>query len=995
MLFSKIGVIPLLGLSWLSSAQILNVDSRSNAHSKRQQDIVTWDDKSLMINGERLMIFSAEFHPFRLPVPSLWLDVLQKIKALGYTCVSFYVDWHLLEGKQGEFRADGIFDLQPLFDAAKEAGLYLIARPGPYINAEVSGGGYPGWVQRVQGRLRTNDAAYLEATANYSANIGRIIAENQITKGGPVILYQPENEYQSFVKGYNAPDYEYWENVKKQFEDAGIVVPSINNEAHMNGYITTSTPANVDIYGHDSYPVGFDCTRPDIWPTPLATDWLAKNNKLAPDSPYALLEFQGGGFQPPGGKGFEACAILTNHEFERVVYKNNYAVGATIFNIYMTFGGTNWGNLGHAEGYTSYDYGSPITEERLVWREKYSEMKLQANFFHVSPAYLVADRFNSSLDWTNNPAITVTPGMTKTTKFYISRHTQYNSTQTVAYKLKVKTAKYGELSVPQMSDSLSLTRRDSKIHLSDYPVGDHNLVYSTAEVFTWKKYGDKTVLVVYGGPNEVHELAVEGHTPSQCELLSGSGVKIESKGGYVVANWAVTSERKVVRIGTLTVYMLNRNEAYNFYVPPVAKQIGLSEVIVKAGYLIRTVEVSSKSLNFVGDLNSTTTLEVIGGAPSSLKMLKFNGKSLKFKQDKNGVVTAKVAFAAPKMQVPKLGKLKWKKIDTLPELSSSYSDAAWTRADLKKTYNIAHPLRTPTSLYGGDYGYHTRTLIFRGEFTANSQEKDFSIYTQGGMAFGSTVWLNDEFVGSYLGGSTWESYNYTSKYTLPSRLENGKRYTFTVVVDNMGLDGNYVIPEDRQKRPRGIIDYDLSGHTKSDISWKLTGNLGGENYLDKVRGPLNEGGLWVERHGYHLPAPPTKDWANSRGPTEGIEKPGITFYSTSFDLDLPKGYDIPLSFTFANSTAAGTKAYRAQLFVNGYQFGTVVSNIGPQTRFPVPQGILDFNGKNYVGVSVWALEKGGAKVEGLELEVGMMTATSFDKIKNAPVPKWELRKGAY
>lgn len=125
---------------------------------------------------------------------------------------------------------------------------------------------------------------------SYSANIGRIIAEHQITNGGPVILYQPENEYQSFVDEYDAPDYEYWDNVKKQFEDAGIVVPSINNEAHMNGYITTLTPANVDIYGHDSYPVGFDCTRPDIWPTPLATDWLAENNQLAPESPYALLE---------------------------------------------------------------------------------------------------------------------------------------------------------------------------------------------------------------------------------------------------------------------------------------------------------------------------------------------------------------------------------------------------------------------------------------------------------------------------------------------------------------------------------------------------------------------------------------------------------------------------------------------------------------------------------------------------------------------------------
>ena len=98
------------------------------------QDIVTWDEHSLFINGERLMIFSGEFHPFRLPVPSLWLDVFQKIKALGLNAVSFYVHWGALEGKPGEFVSEGVFDLKPFFDAAKEAGIYLIARPGPYIS---------------------------------------------------------------------------------------------------------------------------------------------------------------------------------------------------------------------------------------------------------------------------------------------------------------------------------------------------------------------------------------------------------------------------------------------------------------------------------------------------------------------------------------------------------------------------------------------------------------------------------------------------------------------------------------------------------------------------------------------------------------------------------------------------------------------------------------------------------------------------------------------
>jgi beta-galactosidase GanA len=63
----------------------------------------------------------------RLPVPGLWLDVFQKIKALGYNAVSFYVDWALVEGKQGDFTAEGIFAWEPFFEAAQEAGIYLIA----------------------------------------------------------------------------------------------------------------------------------------------------------------------------------------------------------------------------------------------------------------------------------------------------------------------------------------------------------------------------------------------------------------------------------------------------------------------------------------------------------------------------------------------------------------------------------------------------------------------------------------------------------------------------------------------------------------------------------------------------------------------------------------------------------------------------------------------------------------------------------------------------
>jgi hypothetical protein len=93
----------------------------------------TWDNASLSLADERFLLFGGEFHPFRLPVPSLWHDVLEKIKAAGLNTVSFHVPWALLEGEPGVFRAEGVFDLGAFFGAAREVGVWLVARPGPYI----------------------------------------------------------------------------------------------------------------------------------------------------------------------------------------------------------------------------------------------------------------------------------------------------------------------------------------------------------------------------------------------------------------------------------------------------------------------------------------------------------------------------------------------------------------------------------------------------------------------------------------------------------------------------------------------------------------------------------------------------------------------------------------------------------------------------------------------------------------------------------------------
>ena len=66
-------------------------------------------------------------------MPSLWKDIVQKAKAAGLNCISIYFHWALTNPKKGVIDFTGINDIQPLFDYAKDAGLWVIARPGPYI----------------------------------------------------------------------------------------------------------------------------------------------------------------------------------------------------------------------------------------------------------------------------------------------------------------------------------------------------------------------------------------------------------------------------------------------------------------------------------------------------------------------------------------------------------------------------------------------------------------------------------------------------------------------------------------------------------------------------------------------------------------------------------------------------------------------------------------------------------------------------------------------
>ena len=81
------------------------------------------------------------------------------------------------------------------------------------------------------------------------------------------------------------------------------------------------------------------------------------------------------------------------------------------------------------------------------------------------------------------------------------------------------------------------------------------MLYSSAEIFTWKQYPGRTVLVLYGGMNETHEAAFIGQTSH--ELIEGNGITVTTDSNNMILNWAVTPQRKIIRVGaSLYIYLL-------------------------------------------------------------------------------------------------------------------------------------------------------------------------------------------------------------------------------------------------------------------------------------------------------------------------------------------------------------------------------------------------------------------------------------------------------
>lgn len=368
---------------------------------------------------------------------------------------------------------------------------------------------------------------------------------------------------------------------------------------------------------------------------------------------------------------------------------------------------------------------------------------------------------------------------------------------------------------------------------------------------------------------------------------------------------------------------------------------------------------------------------------AQVKKVRWNGKTIKTRTTAYGSLIGTVPGAEDvKISLPSLDS--WKAQDTLPEVQPDYDDSRWTVCNKTVSVDAIAPLSLPV-LYSGDYGYHAGTKLYRGRFDGLNVT-GANVTVQNGAAAGWAAWVNGQYVGGAVGSPSLAATS--AVLTFNSSSLRAQNNVLTVVMDYTGHDEDNVRPKGTQN-PRGILGASLIGGGNF-TSWRIQGNAGGEKNIDPVRGPMNEGGLYGERMGWHLPGYKPPKSASKSSPLDGVSGAEGRFYTTTFKLNLDKDLDVPIGLQLG--APAGTQAV-VQIFMNGYQFGHYLPHLGPQSLFPFPPGVINNQGENTLAISMWALTDAGAKLDQVELVAYGKYRSGFDFNQDWSYlqPRWKDR----
>lgn len=312
----------------------------------------SYTNETFLLNGKPYTIMGGQMDPQRIP-HQLWRDRLSKARAMGLNTIFAYTYWDQLEPKQGQWNNEGNNDVARYFRIAKEEGLNIFLRPGPYICGEHEWGGFPAWLNSVPGmEVRTDNGPFLEASRNYLNRLGEDIKDLLVSNGGNVLMSQVENEYGSY-----GSNHKYISALRDMMFEAFPGIPLYTNDG-----------GTQEMLEGGQIPGALAITDGDP-KTGFATQdkYVSEPSSMGPhmDGEYYItwMDQWNSGNNHSSNSG-DPAAIKKNQDDITWILKSNGS-----FAIYMFHGGTNWGFQNGADWSTkldpittSYDYSAPLDE---------------------------------------------------------------------------------------------------------------------------------------------------------------------------------------------------------------------------------------------------------------------------------------------------------------------------------------------------------------------------------------------------------------------------------------------------------------------------------------------------------------------------------------------------------------------------------------------------------------------------------------------------------
>ncbi len=316
-----------------------------NGQQKNSPHSFALGKQEFLLDGKPYQIISGEIHPARIP-REYWRHRIQMVKAMGCNTVAAYIFWNYHEVQEGVFDFEtGNRNIADFVRLCQEEGMWVLFRPGPYVCAEWDFGGLPTYLLKIPDiKIRCMDPRYMQAVERYAQYLASQVRQLQVDQGGPILMWQVENEYGSFGN-----DKEYMNALASLWRKQGITVPFYTADG--------PTPFMLDAGTIDGAAIGLDPGSDSAA--------FAQALKHNPNVPSFSSESYPGWLTHWGEKWARPDTNALRKEIDFLL-RNRKS-----FNFYVIHGGTNFGYTAGANAFqptqyqpdlTSYDYDAPIDE---------------------------------------------------------------------------------------------------------------------------------------------------------------------------------------------------------------------------------------------------------------------------------------------------------------------------------------------------------------------------------------------------------------------------------------------------------------------------------------------------------------------------------------------------------------------------------------------------------------------------------------------------------